>query len=85
MEIRVEDRRPVGRPRRTWFENVKADMAELEIDREDIHGRKKWRVNDIVNIPAVFIFIFSLLLFIFLFSNGSKFPTKTIMNTNFEI
>ena len=25
----------------TWLENVEAYMAELEIDREDIHDRKK--------------------------------------------
>ena len=41
MEYRVEGRRPVGRPRRTWLESVEADMAELEIDREDVHDRKK--------------------------------------------
>ena len=39
MEFRVEGRRP----RRTWLESVEADMAELEIDREDIHDRKKWK------------------------------------------
>ena len=38
MEYRVEGRRPVGRPRRTWLESV--DMAELEIDKEDVHDRK---------------------------------------------
>ena len=45
MEYRVEERRPVGRPRRTWFESVEAGMAELEIDRKDVHERKKWRKN----------------------------------------
>ena len=30
MEYRVEGRRPVGRPRKTWLESVEADMAELE-------------------------------------------------------
>ena len=30
---------------RTWLESVEADMAELEIDREDVHDRKKWRKN----------------------------------------
>ena len=45
MEFRVEGRRPAGRPRRTWLESVEADMAELEIDREDVHDRKKWRMN----------------------------------------
>ena len=39
----VEGRRPVGRPRRTWLESVKADMAELQIHKEDAHDRKKWR------------------------------------------
>ena len=43
MEYRVEARRPVGRLTRTWLYSVEADMAELEIDREDIHDRKKWR------------------------------------------
>ena len=42
MDFRVEGIRPVGRPR-TWLENVEADMAEPEIDREDVHDRKKWR------------------------------------------
>ena len=41
MQYRVEDRRPVGRPRRTWLESVEADMTEPEIDREDVHDRKK--------------------------------------------
>ena len=36
MEYRVEGRRPVGQPR-TWLESVEANMAELEIDREDVH------------------------------------------------
>ena len=40
---KVEGRRPVGRPRRTWLESVEADMGEPEIDREDVNDRKKWR------------------------------------------
>ena len=36
------------RPIETWLENVETDMAELEIDREDIHDKKKWRQNVIV-------------------------------------
>ena len=44
MEFRFECRRPVEKPR-TWLESVAADMAELEIDKEDIHDRKKWRGN----------------------------------------
>ena len=45
MEIRVEGRRLIGRLRETWLENVEADMAELEIDRDDIRDGKKWRRN----------------------------------------
>ena len=45
MEYRVEDRRPVGRPRKTWLESVEADMAELQIDKEDVHDRRKMRRN----------------------------------------
>ena len=45
IELRVEGRRPVGRPRRTWLKSVEADMAQLEIGKEDVHDRKKWREN----------------------------------------
>ena len=45
MEYKVKGRRPVGRPLRTWLESVEADMAELEIDKEDVHDRKKWKRN----------------------------------------
>ena len=45
MEYRVEGRRPVGRPRKTWVESVESDMAKHEIDREDVHDRRKWRRN----------------------------------------
>ena len=45
MEFKVEGRRPVGRPRRGWLESVEEDMAELEIDREDLRDRMKWRKN----------------------------------------
>ena len=41
MEYRVEGIRPVVRPRKTCLESVEADMAELEIDKEDVHDRKK--------------------------------------------
>ena len=45
IKYRVEGRRPVGRLRKTWLESVEADMAELEIDKEDVHDRSKWRRN----------------------------------------
>ena len=45
MVIRVEGIISVGRLSETWLENVEADMIELEINREDIRDRKKWRRN----------------------------------------
>ena len=45
MVFRVESRRLVRRPIRTWLESVEADMAELEIDKEDVHDRNKWGGN----------------------------------------
>ena len=42
MEFRVEGA-PVGRPIRTRLDSVEVGMAELEIDREDVHDRMKWR------------------------------------------
>ena len=41
----AEGKRPVGRPIKTWLESVEADVAELEIDREDVHDGMKWRKN----------------------------------------
>ena len=48
MEYRVERRRPVGRPRKTWLESVELDMAKLEIDKEDVHDRSKWRIVNVM-------------------------------------
>ena len=45
INFRGEGRRQVGRPRRTWLESVEADIAELEIDKENVKERKKWRRN----------------------------------------
>ena len=53
MEFRVEGRRPVERPRRTWLESVDVDMAELEINKEDIHDRNKWRSNVMKKRPTI--------------------------------
>ena len=44
LQMRVEGRWSVGTQRNTWVRNVEADMAELEIDREDVYDREKWRI-----------------------------------------
>ena len=40
-EYRLEDQEVLS----TWLESMEADIAELEIDRDDVHDRKKWRIN----------------------------------------
>ena len=44
-EDRLEDQEGHG------LENVEVVTAELEIDREDVHDRKKWRMNDMKRKP----------------------------------
>ena len=44
--MEFKGRGPVGRPRRIWLGSVEADMSNLEINKEDVHERKKWRNND---------------------------------------
>ena len=39
IQLKAEDQE------RTWLKSVEADMAELEIDKEDVHDRRKWRRN----------------------------------------
>ena len=58
MEYRVEGRRPVGRPRKTWLESVEEDMVELVIDKEDIHDRSRWRRNvNVMKRKSIFLII----------------------------
>ena len=45
MEIRVEGRWSVGRPRKKWLKDVESGMAELRDDRENVHDGNKWRRN----------------------------------------
>ena len=45
MEYRDEGRRQIGRPIKIWLESIEADMAKLEIDKEYVHDRSKWRRN----------------------------------------
>ena len=48
---RVNGSRPVRRPRGTWLENVKADVAEVDIDDEDVQKemeKKLFLVNHLL-------------------------------------
>jgi hypothetical protein len=51
-----EGKRPLGRPRRRWENNIKVDLREIEIDGANwiqlAQGRVQWRafVNTVVNL-----------------------------------
>ena len=43
MELEVEGRRPVDRPKKTWSKVVEEDMRKLNITEDMAEGRKQWR------------------------------------------
>jgi hypothetical protein len=53
---RPESKRPLGRPRRRWEDNIKMDLAEIGIDRTNwirlTQDRVRWRafVNTVMNL-----------------------------------
>jgi hypothetical protein len=53
---RPEGRRPLGRPRRRWEDNIKINLGEIEIDGANwiqlAQGRVQWRafVNTVMNL-----------------------------------
>jgi hypothetical protein len=53
---RPEGRRPLGRPRRRWVDNIKMDLRDIGIDRANwirlAQDRVQWRafVNTVMNL-----------------------------------
>jgi hypothetical protein len=53
---RPEAKRPLGRPRRRWGDNIKMDLREIEIDGSSwiqlAHDRVQWHafVNAVMNL-----------------------------------
>jgi hypothetical protein len=53
---RLEVRRPLGRPRRRWEDNIKLDLREIRIDRANwiqlVQDRVRWRafVNTVMSL-----------------------------------
>ena len=43
MELEVEGRRPVGRPKKTWSKVVEEDMRKLKITEDMAENRKQLR------------------------------------------
>ena len=43
MELEVEGRRPVGRPKKTWSMVVEEVMRKLNITDDMAEDRKQWR------------------------------------------
>jgi hypothetical protein len=54
-----EGKRPLGRPKRSWVDNIKIDLVETELDGVDWIGlaqdRDKWRalVNSVLNLRVL--------------------------------
>jgi hypothetical protein len=54
-----EGKSPLGRPRRTWLDNIKMDLAEMGLDCVDWIGmaqdKGKWRalVNAVMNLRVL--------------------------------
>ena len=49
MELEVEGRRPVGRPKTTWSKVVEEDMRKLNVTEDMAEDRKQWR--QLVSLP----------------------------------
>jgi hypothetical protein len=53
-----DGKRPLGRPRRRWADNIKMDLREIEWDCMDwidlVHDRDQWKalVNTVINLRA---------------------------------
>ena len=45
LRMEVPGRRKRGRPRRRWMDNIKADMLERGLQREDPQERAVWRLK----------------------------------------
>jgi hypothetical protein len=51
-----EGKRPLGRPRRRWIDNIKMDLSEIRLSVVDwiglVHDRYRWRalVNSTINL-----------------------------------
>ena len=43
MELKVEGRRPVGRPKKTWSKVVEEDNRKLNITENMVEDRNQWR------------------------------------------
>jgi hypothetical protein len=55
LVVRPEGKRPLGRPRRRWEDNIKMDLREIGIDWANwIQDRVQWWafVNTVVNLQV---------------------------------
>ena len=43
MELEVEDRKLVGRPKKAWSKVMEEDMRKLNITEDMAEDRKQWR------------------------------------------
>jgi hypothetical protein len=58
LDGKPEGKRPLGRPRRRWEDNIKLDLREIGIDGANwirlVQDRVQWRafVNTVMNLPV---------------------------------
>ena len=50
MELEVEGRRPVGRPKKTWSKLVEKRIRKLNLTEDMAEDRKQWR--QLVSLPT---------------------------------
>ena len=43
MAMEVPEKRRRGSPKRRWLDNIRNDLSERELSREDTQDRAKWR------------------------------------------
>jgi hypothetical protein len=59
LVVKPEERRPLGRPRRRWVENIRMDLGQVGWGDVDwigrAQGRNRWRalVNSVLNLWVV--------------------------------
>ena len=49
----VKGKRPRGRPRKEWKDNIKEDMCQFQVANEHVHNRQQWKAWTKAANPAI--------------------------------
>ena len=52
MEMKVQGRRKIGRPKRRWFDRVRDDIKEKGLSADEMYDRATWRRVSSYNDPT---------------------------------